>query len=120
MNVSSWSIRNPTPAILFFLLLTLAGVIGFRGMKIQQFMDIDLPTVTVTASLPGAAPAQMETEVARKIENAVASLGDVKHVYASITDGSAKVSVEFNLEKNTSEAVNDVRDAIGRIRSNAP
>ena len=67
MNVSAWSIRNPIPAILLFVLLTLAGVVSFRAMKVQQFMDIELPTVTVTASLPGAAPAQMETEVARKI-----------------------------------------------------
>ena len=58
LNVSSWSIRNPIPAILFFVLLTLAGIMAFKAMKIQQFMDIDLPTVTVTASLPGAAPAQ--------------------------------------------------------------
>ena len=71
MNVSTWSIRNPIPAVLLFLMLTLLGLMAFRGMKIQQFPDIDLPTVTVTASLPGAAPAQMETEVGRKIENAV-------------------------------------------------
>ena len=94
MNVSSWSIRNPTPAILFFLLLTLAGLIGFQGMKIQQFMDIELPTVTVTASLPGAAPAQMETEVARKIENSVATLQGIKHIYTKVQDGTAIVTVE--------------------------
>ena len=87
INVSSWSIRNPTPAILLFAMLTLFGVMAFKAMKIQQFMDIDLPTVTVTASLPGAAPAQMETEVARKIENSVATLQDVKHIYAKIQAG---------------------------------
>jgi hypothetical protein len=73
-NVSSWSIRNPTPSILLFVLLTLAGLMGFRAMKVQNFPDIDLPMVTVTASLPGASPAQMETEVARKIENSLATL----------------------------------------------
>ncbi len=71
MNVSTWSIRNPIPAVLLFIMLTLFGLMAFKGMKIQQFPDIDLPTVTVTASLPGAAPAQMETEVARKLENSV-------------------------------------------------
>ncbi len=120
MNVSSWSIRNPTPAILFFLLLTLAGLIGFQGMKIQQFMDIDLPTVTVTASLPGAAPAQMETEVARKIENSVATLQGIKHIYTKVQDGTAIVTVEFRLEKPTQEAVDDVRDAVSRIRADLP
>ena len=120
MNVSAWSIRNPTPAILFFLLLTLAGLIGFKAMRIQQFMDIDLPTVTVTASLPGAAPAQMETEVARKIENSVATLQGIKHIYTKVQDGVANVTVEFRLEKPTQEAVDDVRDAVSRIRTDLP
>jgi len=120
MNVSSWSIRNPTPAILLFLLLTLAGIMGFKAMKIQQFMDIDLPTVTVTASLPGAAPAQMETEVARKIENSVATLQGIKHIYTKVQDGVATVTVEFRLEKPTQEAVDDVRDAVSRIRADLP
>uniref|UniRef100_Q47IW5 Acriflavin resistance protein n=1 Tax=Dechloromonas aromatica (strain RCB) TaxID=159087 RepID=Q47IW5_DECAR len=120
MNVSSWSIRNPTPAILFFVMLTLAGVMAFKAMKIQQFMDIDLPTVTVTASLPGAAPAQMETEVARKIENSVATLQGIKHIYTKVQDGTAIVTVEFRLEKPTQEAIDDVRDAVSRIRADLP
>jgi len=120
INVSSWSIRNPTPAILLFVMLTLAGLLAFSAMKIQQFMDVDLPTVTVTASLPGAAPGQMETEVARKIENAVATLQGVKHIYTKVQDGTAVVTVEFRLEKPTAEAVDDVRDALSRIRADLP
>ena len=57
MNVSAWSIRNPIPAVMLFVLLTFAGVLSFKAMKVQNFPDIDLPTVLVTASLPGAAPA---------------------------------------------------------------
>lgn len=120
MNVSAWSIRNPIPAILLFLLLTLAGLVAFKAMKVQQFMDVDLPTVTVSASLPGAAPAQMETEVARKIENSVATLQGVKHIYTKVQDGTATITVEFRLEKPTQEAVDDVRDALSRIRSDLP
>ena len=67
MNVSAWSIKNPIPAVMLFVLLTLAGIMSFKAMKVQQFPDLELPTVTVSASLPGAAPAQLETEVARKI-----------------------------------------------------
>jgi hypothetical protein len=92
MNVSSWSIKNPIPAVLLFVMLTLAGLMAFKAMKIQQFPDIDLPTVTVSASLPGAAPAQLETEVARKIENAVATLQGIKHVYTKVQDGTASKS----------------------------
>ena len=120
MNVSAWSIRNPIPAVLLFILLTLLGLYAFSSMKVQQFMDLDLPTVTVSASLPGAAPAQMETEVARKIENSVATLQGIKHIYTKVQDGSAIVTVEFRLEKPTQEAVDDVRDAVSRIRSDLP
>ncbi len=120
MNVSAWSIRNPIPAVLLFVMLTLFGLMAFRAMKIQQFMDVDLPTVTVTASLPGAAPAQMETEVARKIENAVATLQGIKHIYTKVQDGTAIVTIEFRLEKPTQEAIDDVRDAVSRIRADLP
>ncbi|MDH4181912.1 MAG: efflux RND transporter permease subunit, partial [Betaproteobacteria bacterium] len=120
MNVSSWSIRNPTPAILLFVLLTLLGVMGFRGMKIQQFPDIDLPTITVTAALPGASPGQMETEVARKIEDSVATLQGVKHIYTLVQTGSVTITVEFRLEVAPQEAVDGVRDAVSRVRSALP
>jgi multidrug efflux pump subunit AcrB len=120
MNVSSWSIRNPIPAVLLFIMLTLTGLAAFKAMKIQNMPDIDLPMVIVSASLPGAAPAQMETEIARKIENSVASLQGIKHIYTLIQDGSATITVEFRLEKPTQEALDDVRDAVARIRSDLP
>ena len=120
MNVSAWCIKNPIPSVLFFIMLTLAGLLGFRAMKIQNVPDIDLPTVTVTASLPGASPAQLETEVARKIENSMATLQGVKHIYTKVQDGVATVTVEFRLEKPTQEAVDDVRDAVSRVRSDLP
>ena len=120
MNVSAWSIRNPIPAVLLFIMLTLFGLMAFKDMRIQQFPDIDLPTVTVTATLPGAAPGLMETEVARKIENSVATLQGIKHIYTKVQDGTAIVTVEFRLEKPTQEAVDDVRDAVSRIRADLP
>ena len=119
-NVSSWSIRNPTPSILLFVLLTLAGLFAFRAMKVQNFPDFDLPMVTLTATLPGASPSQMETEVARKIENALATVQGLKHVYTTLRDGSAVLMVEFRLEKPTQEALDDVRDAVSRVRSDLP
>ncbi len=120
INVSSWSIRNPTPSILLFLMLTLAGLIGFRAMKIQNFPDIDLPMVNVVASLPGASPGQLETEVARKIENSLSTVQGLKHLYTTIQDGTATITAEFRLEKPTQEAVDDVRDAVSRVRSDLP
>ncbi len=120
MNVSAWSIRNPIPGVLLFIMLTLVGLMAFKAMKIQNFPDIDLPTVTVSASLPGASPAQLETEVARKLENSIATLQGLKHIYTTVQDGSAIVTAEFRLEKPTQEAVDDVRAAVARVRSDLP
>lgn len=120
MNVSAWSIKNPIPAIMLFVLLSLAGVMSFSSMKVQDFPDIELPTVIVTTSLNGAAPAQLETEVARKLENAVANLQSVKHVYGKVQDGLVTTTVEFELEKSVTEAVDDVRNAVSSVRAELP
>jgi len=120
LNVSSWAIRNPTATVLLFVLLTFVGLLGFRAMKVQNFPDIELPSVTVTAVLPGASPAQLENDVARKIENAVATIQGVKHIESTLTDGAAEIAIEFQIEKRIQEAVDDVRDAVSRIRADLP
>ncbi len=120
MNFSAYSIKNPIPALLLFVLLTLAGLLAFKANVVQDFPDIELPIVTVVASLPGAAPAQLETEVARKIEDAVATLQGLKNLYTTVLDGEVTVTAEFVLEKNLSDAVNEVRDAVARVRAELP
>jgi multidrug efflux pump subunit AcrB len=120
LNVSSWSIRNPIPALLLFLLLTFAGLVSFQAMKVQNFPDIDLPTVTVTASLPGAAPGQLETDVARKMENSIATVQGLKHITTKVQDGVVSITAEFRLEKPVQEAVDDVRSAVQRVRAELP
>ncbi|TXH88053.1 MAG: efflux RND transporter permease subunit [Rhodoferax sp.] len=120
MNFSAWSIKNPIPAIMLFVLLTVAGLVSFKSMKIQQFPDLEMPMVTVSAALPGAAPAQLETEVARKLENAIAPLQGLKNIYTNVSDGLVSITVEFRLEKPTQEAVDDVRSAVQQVRSDLP
>ena len=120
MNVSAWSIRNPIPAVMLFVLLTFAGLLSFKAMKVQNFPDIDLPTVMVTAALPGAAPAQLETDVARKLENSIATVQGLKHIYTKVTDGVVTLTAEFRLEKPVQEAVDDVRSAVAKVRSDLP
>ncbi len=120
INVSAWSIRNPIAAVMLFVLLTLGGFISFSAMKVQNFPDLDVPNITVIATLPGAAPAQMETEVARKIENSLASVQGLKHIYTKVQDGAATITAEFRLEKPTQEALDDVRSAVAQVRADLP
>ena len=120
MNLSAWSIRNPVPALMVFVLLTFGGMLAFHSMKVQNFPDLDLPTITVTASLPGASPSQLETDVARKVENSIATLQGVKHIYTKVQDGGVTITTEFRLEKPVQEALDDVRSAVSRVRADLP
>ncbi|WP_416400966.1 efflux RND transporter permease subunit [Alicycliphilus denitrificans] len=120
MNFSAWSIRNPVPAAMLFVLLTLAGLLSFSAMKVQNFPDMDLPVVMVTAALPGAAPGQLESDVARKIENAIATTQRLKHITTTLVDGTATIAAEYQLEKPVQEAVDDVRSAVSRVRADLP
>ena len=120
LNVSAYSIRNPLVAILLFVLLTLGGIYGFMQMMVQQFPDIDLPAVVVTVTLPGAAPSQLENDIAKKIENKLTSIEGVKHIRTTLQTGAATMVTEFVLEKDIQEAVDDVRSAVGEVRGDLP
>jgi HAE1 family hydrophobic/amphiphilic exporter-1 len=120
MNISAWAIRQPITSILLFVLMTVAGLIAFRGLGVNQFPDIDVPTVTVGVSQPGAAPSELETQVTRLIENAVAGVGNVSHIRSTVGDGVSTTSIEFAIGTDTDRAVNDVRDAITKIRQDLP
>ena len=120
MNFATWSLRNPIPAIMFFALMTLAGLHGFRQLPIQDLPDVDLPVVNAVLSLPGAAPSQLETEVARKVEDSLATISGIKHINTSITDGRVAIKVKFILGKNLSDALLETKDAIDRVRSDLP
>lgn len=120
MNVSAWSIRNPIAVIVLFLVLTVSGLLAFHFMRIQNNPDMDLPVVTVTASLGGAAPEQLENDVARKIEDAVGNVQGIRHITTTISDGVASLSIEFRLEKPLQEALDEVQSAVQGIRSDLP
>lgn len=120
MNFSAYSIRNPLVAILIFTLLTLGGILGFYKTKVQQFPDIDLPVVVVTVTMAGAAPTQLESDVAKKIENKLASIEGIKHIRTNIQTGMVMVNSEFRLEKDLNEALDDVRSAVGEVRGDLP
>jgi len=120
MNWSAWAIHKPTPSILLFIMLTVAGFIAFQFLGIQSTPDMVFPSATITAQLPGAAPEQLEAEIARPIEDSVASIGGIHHVTTIVNDGTVTINVEFNYERHLQEAVTELRDAVTRIRSTLP
>src|SRR5689334_13896864 len=120
MNLVTFSIHRPVPVMVLFVALTLAGFIGFTKLGVQDRPDMDIPIVTVTVNYPGVPPSQLETEVTRKIEDSIASVTGIDHIRSTVTEGLSQTTIEFQLERDVDEAVDDVRDAVTRIRSNLP
>ena len=120
MNISAWAIRRPLPALMIFFVLCVAGLWGFHKLPVARFPDVSFPMVTVSIGLPGAAPAQLETEVTRKVEDSVATLTGVKRVMSNVSEGLSTTSIEFLLDTDLAQAQDDVRDAVTRIRADLP
>ena len=119
-NISAWSIKKPVPTIVIFLILTVVGWFSFTSLGIDTNPNIDVPTVSVTVTQPGAGPAELEFQVTKKIEDAVAGLGNIDELRSTVTDGSSTTTINFVLGTNTDRATNDVRNAVAQIRQNLP
>ena len=120
LNVSAWSIRRPVPSIILFLILTALGIMAFRGLPVERFPNIDFPLISVAVTQAGASPSELETQVSRRVEDAVSAVVGVKHMTSVLTDGASVTTIEFQLETNADRALNDVKDAIARIRTELP
>lgn len=120
MNFSAWAIRNPIAPLLAFVMLLFLGWQSFNSLPITRFPNIDVPLVSISVSQPGAAPAELEAQVTKQIEDAVAGIAGVKNVSSTITDGSSSTAVEFHMEVPTEKAVQDVKDAIDGILGDLP
>lgn len=119
-NISAWAIKNPIPVVLLFIVLTIAGTASYFNLRTNNFPDVDLPVVAVTVVQSGAAPTEMETQVSRLVEDAVAGLGQVKHITSTVNEGVSTTSIEFQLGVDLEKATNDVRNAVSGIRQNLP
>ncbi|MEZ5851861.1 MAG: efflux RND transporter permease subunit [Hyphomicrobiaceae bacterium] len=120
LNISAWSIRRPVPSLVLFMVLMVLGLFSFRQLPITRFPNIDVPIVQVRIYQSGAAPSELETQVSKKIEDAVAGVSGVKHITSTVTEGISTTVIEFRLETNQDRALNDVKDAIARVRTDLP
>ena len=119
-NISAWSIRTPVPSLVLFMVLIVLGYVSFGQLAVTRFPNIDVPIVQVRVTQSGAAPSELEVQVTKKIEDAVAGVNGVKHQTSAVTEGSSITTIEFRLEVNQDRALNDVKDAIARIRAELP
>jgi multidrug efflux pump subunit AcrB len=120
LNISAWSIRHPLPSIVFSIILLVLGWISFTKLAITRLPSADIPVISVAVSQFGAAPAELEAQVTKTIEDGVSGVEGVRHISSSITDGLSLTTIQFALETNTDRALNDVKDAVTRVRANLP
>jgi multidrug efflux pump subunit AcrB len=120
LGISAWAIRNPTPVILLFALLSLIGIYSYTRLPITGNPKIEFPIVSVSVALPGAQPQELEQNVAIRIENALTGVAGLRHLNTTIADGTVEVTVEFTLETAIEVALADVREAITRLRPELP
>src|SRR5690606_836188 len=120
MNISAWSIRNPLPSVLFSIILLVLGWMSFTELAVTRLPAADIPVVSVAVAQFGAAPAELETQVTKIIEDGVSGVEGMRHISSSITDGLSVTTIMFSLETNTDRALNEVKDAVTRVRANLP
>ncbi len=119
-KISAWAIKNPLIPIVFFTILLFVGVISFIRLPINADPDVNFPLVAVIVSQPGAAPTEIETQVTQKIEAAVANLTGVKDITSRAIEGQSLTNVQFEIGTDISQAMNDMRDAVSKIRPDLP
>jgi hydrophobe/amphiphile efflux-1 (HAE1) family protein len=121
LNISAWSIRAPMPATVGFLVLMILGLFSFWHLPITRIPNIDIPIVQVAVTQSGAAPSELESQVTKKVEDAVAGVPDIWHIISTVTDGSSVTTIQFYVgTTNVDRALNSVKDQIAKIRPDLP
>ena len=119
-TVSTWAIKNPTPPLVLFLGLMLAGIVSFVRLDVNDSPNIDFPAVQVIIAQPGAAPTELENQVTQRVEAAVRNISGVKTLSSFVNEGNSRTFIEFTIGTPVDRAVNDVRNAIAQIRGDLP
>lgn len=120
MNISAWSIRTPLPAVVFSIIIVMLGWMSFVKLPITRLPSVDVPIVSVAVAQFGASPAELEGQVTKTIEDAVAAIVGVNHIDSTISDGLSVTTITFLLDADPDRALNDVKDAVTRVRSSLP
>ena len=113
-------IRRPVLATVIILLFVVVGVAGYTNLSVDRFPKVDAPNVTVTTTLEGASPTEIETEITDKIEEAVNTISGIDDLSSTSSEGVSVVSISFVLEKDSDIAAQEVRDRINRMLGELP
>ena len=118
--ISAWAVRRPVAPLVIFLLLGVLGLLAWRALPVQGMPSIVIPLVNVSISQMGAAPEDLERQVARRVEAGLAGLTGVKHMTTVVNPGTVTTTIEFTLTTPVDRAVSDVQQAISQVRPSLP
>jgi HAE1 family hydrophobic/amphiphilic exporter-1 len=119
-KLSAWAIRHPLPPIVIFTVLLLVGVVAFIRLPVTLNPHISYPIVSVTVSQPGAAPEEVQTQIVRRVEAAVAGIGNIRHIFSKAYEGGEETDVQFQIGTPIDRAVEEVRDSVSQVRPDLP
>jgi hypothetical protein len=120
MNLSELCIRRPVMTTLLMAALLIFGVIGYRALPVSELPNVDFPTISVTASLPGASPETMAAAVATPLEGQFSTIAGLDSMTSTSAQGSTAITLQFSLERNIDAAAQDVQSAISAALRRLP
>lgn len=120
VQISAWAIRNPTPVALLFIALVIVGIASYLFLPVKQFPNVSFPAVMVTVTQSGAAPGEMETQITRPIEDAIASISNVQTIRSSVVQGASTTTIEFEIGEDLQKVTDEVRSKVDQARAVLP
>src|SRR5882672_4739902 len=120
MSLSTPFIRRPVATTLLTLGVAAAGAVAFFFLPVSPLPQVDFPTISVRAQLPGASPEVMASSVATPLERHLGQIADVSEMTSSSTVGSARINLQFGLDRDINGAARDVQAAINAARADLP
>ena len=120
MFLAKASMRRPIAMTVLILCLAMFGILAYRSVGVDLMPRVDVPYVTVATVYAGASPDEIETAVAKRIEDAVVQVDGIKHITTTCLNNFCQVLIEFNLGRNVDATANDVREKIDLIRNDLP
>ncbi|HYV87254.1 MAG TPA: efflux RND transporter permease subunit, partial [Candidatus Polarisedimenticolia bacterium] len=120
MNLSELFIRRPVMTILLMAALVIFGLFGYSTLPVSELPNVDFPTITVSASLPGADPETMASAVATPLESQFSTIAGISNMSSSSSQGSTSITIQFNLDRNIDAAAQDVQSAISTATRQLP
>lgn len=120
MLLSDISVKRPVFAAVISLILVALGLVAFERLPLREYPNIDPPVVTIATTYPGASASVVETRITQIIEDNIAGIEGIQFVESSSTDGSSRISIEFDIGRDMDAAANDVRDRVSSVIADLP